>query len=120
MEIAEVQVEKIPEEEYFEKMKVVYPRAEEDLIDFLNRCKLENKGVMLQIDRRPTFRPSGSIPVERWMHQGTIKFNKGAMEVGGFSGTKLSYSEDVNKYSYRNNYKGKHLMTRTQWRRFQR
>ncbi|KAK2422316.1 hypothetical protein QL285_032860 [Trifolium repens] len=168
MEITEVQVEKIPEEEYFEKMKVVYPRAEEDLIDFLNRCKLKNKGVMLcarcsavcdkeataglmkfqfvasrqganpkqhqdkgkgiptrpnnmvQIDRRPTFRPSGSIPVERWMHQGTIKFNKGAMEVGGSSGTKLSYSEDVNKYSYRNNYKGKHPMARTQWRRFQR
>ncbi|WJX90122.1 hypothetical protein P8452_72053 [Trifolium repens] len=47
MEVSEVQVEKIPEEEYFEKMKVIYPRAEEDLIDFLNRCKLENKGVML-------------------------------------------------------------------------
>ena len=47
MEVTEVQAEKIPEEEYFEKMKVVYPRAEEDLIDFLNRCKLENKGVML-------------------------------------------------------------------------
>ncbi|KAK2422828.1 hypothetical protein QL285_033329 [Trifolium repens] len=168
MEVTEVQVEKIPEEEYFEKMKVVYPRAEEDLIDFLNRCKLENKGVMLcarcsavcdkeataglmkfqpvanrqganskpprdkgkgilarpnsmvQTDRRPTFLPSGSIPIERWMHQGTIKFNKGAMEVGGSSGTKLSYSEDANKYSYRNNYKGKHPMTRTQWRRFQR
>jgi hypothetical protein len=54
------------------------------------------------------------------MHQGTIRFNKGAMEVGGSSGTKLSYSEDVNKYSYKNNYKGKHPMTRTQWRRFQR
>ena len=168
MKVTEVQVEKIPEEEYFEKMKVVYPRAEEDLIDFLNRCKLENKGVMLcarcsavcdkeataglmkfqlmanrhganpkqphdkgkgiltrpnnrvQADRRPTFLPSGSIPIERWMHQGTIKFNKGAMEVGGSSGTKLSYSEDVNKYSYKNNYKGKHPMTRTQWRRFQR
>ncbi|KAK2436375.1 hypothetical protein QL285_021373 [Trifolium repens] len=168
LEVTEVQVEKIPEEEYFEKMKVVYPRAEEDLIDFLNRCKLENKGVMLcarcsavcdkeataglmkfqpvanrhganpkqphdkgndiltrpsnrvQTDRRPTFLPSGSIPIERWMHQGTIKFNKGAMEVGGSSGTKLSYSEDVNKYSYKNNYKGKHPMTRTQWHRFQR
>ncbi|WJX46260.1 hypothetical protein P8452_33079 [Trifolium repens] len=168
IEVSEVQVEKIPENEYYEKMKVVYPRAEEDLIDFLNRCKLENKGVMLcarcsavcdkeataglmkfqpvanrqganpkpsrgkgkgiltrpnnmvQTDRRPTFLPSGSIPIERWMHQGTIKFNKGAMEVGGASGTKLSYSEDVNKYSYKNNYKGKHPMTRTQWRRFQR
>ncbi|CAJ2679325.1 unnamed protein product [Trifolium pratense] len=27
---------------------------------------------------------------------------------------------EVNKYSYRNNYKGKNPMTRTQWRRFQR
>ncbi|WJX30008.1 hypothetical protein P8452_18592 [Trifolium repens] len=166
MEVTEVQVQKIPEEEYFEKMKVVYPRAEEDLVDFLNRCKLENKGVMLcarcsavcdkeatvglmkfqpianrlganpkpyqgkgkgiltrpnnpaQFDRRPTFRPSGSIPIERWVHQGTMRFNKGAMEIGGSSGTKLSYAEDVNKYSYKNNYKGKHPMTRTQWRRF--
>ncbi|KAK2409728.1 hypothetical protein QL285_045140 [Trifolium repens] len=168
MKVTEVQAEKIPEEEYFEKMKVVYPRAEDDLVDFPNRCKLENKGVMLcarcngvcdkeatadlmkfqpgasrqgaktiqyqdkgkgiltrpnnpvQIHRRPTFRPSGSIPVERWMHQGMIRFNKGAMEVGGSSGTELSYSEDVNKSSYKNNYKGKHPMTRTQWRRFQR
>jgi hypothetical protein len=47
MEVAEGQVEEIPEEQYFEKMKVVYPHAEEDLIDFLNRCKLENKGIML-------------------------------------------------------------------------
>ena len=47
MEVTEMQTEEIPEKEYFEKMKVVYPRAEEDLIDFLNRCKLENKGVML-------------------------------------------------------------------------
>ncbi|WJX39866.1 hypothetical protein P8452_27373 [Trifolium repens] len=168
MEVTEGQTEKISEEEYIEKMKVVYPRAEEDLIDFLNRCKLENKKVMLcarcsavcdkeataglmkfqpmasrlganpkphqekgkgiltrpnnpaQYDRRPTFRPSGSIPIERWVHKGTMKFNKGAIEVGGPSGTKMSYAEDVNKYSYKNNYKGKHPMTRTQWRRFQR
>jgi hypothetical protein len=47
MEVTDVQAEEIPKKEYFEKIKVVYPRAEEDLIDFLNRCKLENKGVML-------------------------------------------------------------------------
>jgi hypothetical protein len=167
MEIAEAQVEEIPEEEYFEKMRVVYPRAEEDLIDFQNRCKLENKRIMLcarcsavcdkkaaaglkkfqpvtnkqgakpnqyqnkgkgilsrpnpsLAGRSATFLPPGSIPVERWMHQGLIRFNKGTMEVGGSSGTKPNYSEDANKYSYKNNYKGKHPMTRTQWRRFQR
>ncbi|WJX56991.1 hypothetical protein P8452_42594 [Trifolium repens] len=74
----------------------------------------------VQTDRRPTFLPSGSIPVERWMHHGMIRFNKRAMEVGGSSGAKPNYSEDANKYSYKNNYKGKHPMTTTQWRRFQR
>ncbi|WJX34135.1 hypothetical protein P8452_22274 [Trifolium repens] len=123
-------------------MKVVYPRAEEDLIDFLNRCKLKNKGVMLcarcsavcdkeataglkkfqpatnrqeakpkqyqdkekciltrpnnpaKNGRMPTFLPPGSIHVECWMHQGLIRFNKGAMKIGGSSGTKPNYPED--------------------------
>jgi hypothetical protein len=46
-EVTNVQVEEILKEEYAEKMKVVYPQAEEELIDFLNRCKLNNKEVML-------------------------------------------------------------------------
>lgn len=29
------------------KMKVAYPKAEEELINFLNRCKLNNSEVML-------------------------------------------------------------------------
>jgi hypothetical protein len=37
----------IPEEEYVEKVKMVYPRAEEELIDFLQRCKISNTEVML-------------------------------------------------------------------------
>ncbi|MCI68012.1 hypothetical protein A2U01_0089271, partial [Trifolium medium] len=37
----------VTEEEYAEKIKVVYPQAEEELIDFLNKCKLNNKEVML-------------------------------------------------------------------------
>ncbi|CAJ2653075.1 unnamed protein product [Trifolium pratense] len=32
----------------------------------------------------------------------------------------VNAATEVNKYSYRNNYKGKNPMTRTQWRRFQR
>jgi hypothetical protein len=43
MEVTDKQVQEVPEEEYTEKMKVVYPHAEEDLIDFLNRCKLDKK-----------------------------------------------------------------------------
>ncbi|XP_045797576.1 uncharacterized protein LOC123891716 [Trifolium pratense] len=41
------QLVSIPEDEYYEKMKVVYPRAEEELIDFLQRCKLNKSEVML-------------------------------------------------------------------------
>ncbi|CAJ2646962.1 unnamed protein product [Trifolium pratense] len=41
------QLVSIPEEEYYEKMKVVYPGAEEELIDFLQRCKLNKSEVML-------------------------------------------------------------------------
>ncbi|KAH1237870.1 hypothetical protein GmHk_08G022674 [Glycine max] len=166
MEVSHVQVQDVSEEDYNEQMKVVYPQAEEELIDFLNRCKLENKIVMLcprcsavcdkeateglkkyqvvnkgarqnqrfdkgkrvmvqsntnqKSGRRNTFAPPGSVPVEKWMHQGLIRFNKGIMEVGGSSGTKQIGPQEANRYSYRNNYKGKNPMTRTQWRRFQR
>lgn len=32
--------------DYVEKVKVVYPRVEEELIDFLNRCKIKGSEVM--------------------------------------------------------------------------
>ncbi|KEH17010.1 hypothetical protein MTR_0054s0250 [Medicago truncatula] len=35
------------EAEFDEKIKTTYPTAEEELIDFLNRCKLKNSEVML-------------------------------------------------------------------------
>ncbi|MCI47114.1 hypothetical protein A2U01_0068355, partial [Trifolium medium] len=37
----------VPEEEYEKKVKEVYPNAEEELVDFLNRCRLNNTEVML-------------------------------------------------------------------------
>ncbi|GAU44958.1 hypothetical protein TSUD_28930 [Trifolium subterraneum] len=40
-------LESIPEEEYIEKIKVVYPKVEEDLLDFLMRCKAKNHQIML-------------------------------------------------------------------------
>lgn len=39
--------EVITESKFAEKMKVAYPMAEEELIDFLNHCRLKNYGVML-------------------------------------------------------------------------
>ncbi|MCI76864.1 hypothetical protein A2U01_0098134, partial [Trifolium medium] len=43
---------------------------------------------------------------------------KDSKVVAGSQDTKAAV--DANKYAYRNNYKGKNPMTRTQWRRFQR
>ncbi|MCI74127.1 hypothetical protein A2U01_0095391, partial [Trifolium medium] len=40
-------VKAIPEEEYKKKVQEVYLNAEEELVDFLNRCKLNNSEVML-------------------------------------------------------------------------
>jgi len=37
----------VTEDQFVEKMIVAYPRVEEDLIDFLNRCKISNTNVML-------------------------------------------------------------------------
>ncbi|WJX53646.1 hypothetical protein P8452_39618 [Trifolium repens] len=40
-------VKAIPEKEYDKKVQEAYPAAEEELVDFLNRCKLNNAEVML-------------------------------------------------------------------------
>ncbi|MCI81229.1 hypothetical protein A2U01_0102502, partial [Trifolium medium] len=40
-------IKAVPEEEYEKKVREVYPNAEEELMDFLNRCKLNNSEVMM-------------------------------------------------------------------------
>ncbi|CAJ2644935.1 unnamed protein product [Trifolium pratense] len=40
-------IKAVPEEEYEKRVREVYPNAEEELMDFLNRCKLKNAEVML-------------------------------------------------------------------------
>jgi len=37
----------ITEDQFVKKIEVAYPKAEEDLIDFLNRCKISNTNAML-------------------------------------------------------------------------
>ena len=60
--------ETAPEPQFDEKLKTTYPTAEEDLIDFLNRCKLESSEVMLcprcsvVFDKKATKGLEGSIP----------------------------------------------------------
>jgi len=56
------------EPQFYEKLKTTYPTAEEELIDFLNRCKLKNSEVMLcprcsaVFDKEVTKGLEGSIP----------------------------------------------------------
>lgn len=42
-----VTTEVLSETEFEEKIKLAYPKAEEELMDFLNRCKLKNYEIML-------------------------------------------------------------------------
>jgi len=37
----------VTEDQFAEKMEVAYPKVEEELIDFFNRCKISNTNVML-------------------------------------------------------------------------
>ena len=56
------------ETQFDEKLKTTYPTAEEELIDFLSRCKLKNSEVMLcprcsvVFDKEATKGLEGSIP----------------------------------------------------------
>ncbi|XP_045802327.1 uncharacterized protein LOC123895902 [Trifolium pratense] len=157
------QLVSIPENEYYEKMKVVYPGAEEELIDFLQRCKLNKSEVMLcprcsavfdkkateglnkfipfrrnkenwpnsrpmkkqnmahaktihqRLGNPNTFVPSNKSPMNKWVHGHASNFVRNSVDKGS-----SSHSVDSKKYVYRNNYKGKNPMTRTQWRRHQR
>ncbi|CAJ2649107.1 unnamed protein product [Trifolium pratense] len=186
----------VPEEEYEKRVREVYPNAEEELVDFLNRCKLKNAEVMLcprcsavcdkeataglqsvvpyaenkrkwpksrpsqkawpykganwgkpitkglsiqqRLGPQNTFKPSGRAPVNQWVSGQYVTFNRRMMKNGSSSNVNVNIvaepkgskvvagketvnaATEVNKYSYRNNYKGKNPMTRTQWRRFQR
>ena len=60
--------EATPEPQFDEKLKTTYPTAEEELIDFLNRCRLKNSEIMLcrrcsaVFDKEVTEGLEGSIP----------------------------------------------------------
>ncbi|MCI36066.1 hypothetical protein A2U01_0057288, partial [Trifolium medium] len=72
----------IPEDEYAEKIKEVYPHAEEDLVDFLQRCKLNNTQAMLcprcsaVFDKKATDGPNKFVPFVKnkgnWSNQRPI------------------------------------------------
>ncbi|WJX18504.1 hypothetical protein P8452_08296 [Trifolium repens] len=189
-------IKAVPEEEYEKKIQEVYPNAEEELVDFLNRCKLNNSEVMLcprcsavcdkeataglrnfvpyaehkrkwhnakpdhkgwphkkvdwsksvaktasihqRLGPQRTFKPSNKVSVNRWVGGQYVAVNKKQIEGGSSSNVNVKIvagnkspapakvlqetkaESGANKFAYRNNFKGKNPMTRTQWRRFQR
>jgi len=168
----------VSEDQFVEKMEVAYPKAEEDLIDFLNRCKISNTNVMLCPRCSTVFDKEAAKSIEGFLphtkHEGgcfenhpkfgfnkrgfpykmkSLEDNPGRNHKKTFNppskiptdtwvfswGKKTSYSTPPTKwvkrvattphqkeasnskrYAYNNNYKGKHPMTKTQWRRYQR
>ena len=63
----------VTEDQFAEKMRVAYPRAEEDLIDFLNRCKISNSNVMLCPRCSAVFDKEAAKSVERFPPQSKWK-----------------------------------------------
>jgi hypothetical protein len=183
---AEYIKETVLEPQLDENLNTTYPTAEEELIDFLNRCKLKNFEEMLcprcsaVFDKEATKGLEGSIPkpkkMGKWFANHRPKFsftnsyipyapngllinNSSTTNYVNQSGQGIflvpyapnqkwvqSTQKDVQhgknnvvkrnidvvndnkngnafeskKFAYRNNYKGKNPMTRTQWRKYQR
>ena len=55
--------------DYNEKLKVVYSRAEEEFIDFLNKCKLKDSEVMLCPYCRSVFNNKAAKEVKKTIPQ---------------------------------------------------
>ena len=171
----------VTEDQLAKEMEKAYPKAEEDLVDFLNRCKISNTNAMLcprcsavfdkeaaksvegyqpqtkrkggwfenrskfgfnkrgvpykmktsekyQVkNHKKTFVPSSKSPIDTWVFSGGKKTGHSAPPAPPTKWVKRAVkvpdqpeSSNPNKYAYKNNYKGKNPMTRTQWRRFQR
>jgi len=168
------------EPQFDEKLKTAYPTSEEELIDFLNRCKLKNYEVMLcpkcsvVFDKEATKGLESSIPKPKkrgkWYgdHRPKFSFTKSYIPFINNSSTTNYVNQsgqgknlvpyapnpkwvqsthknvqhgknnmvkrntsvvdnnnngiafESRKFTYSNNYRGKNLMTRTQWRTYQR
>jgi len=168
----------ITEDQLIKKMEVAYPKAEEDLIDFLNRCKISNTNAMLcprcnaifdkeaeksvegflphtehksrWVENRPkygfnkrgvpykmkpsgqssgrthkgTFNPPPKSPTDTWVFSGGKKTGHATPPTKWVRRMATTphqkEASNAKQYAYNNNYKGKHPMTKTQWRRYQR
>ncbi|WJX16101.1 hypothetical protein P8452_06177 [Trifolium repens] len=67
-----------------------------------------------------SFVPSNRTPVNQWVHGRNMGYGQRNVEKGNSSNFNPKKDPESKKYDYRNNYKGKNPMTRSQWRRYQR
>ncbi|KAK2384028.1 hypothetical protein QL285_071424 [Trifolium repens] len=67
-----------------------------------------------------SFVPSNRTPVNQWVHGRNMGYGQRNVEKGNSSNFNPKRDPESKKYDYKNNYKGKNPMTRSQWRRYQR
>ncbi|KEH16120.1 hypothetical protein MTR_0319s0030, partial [Medicago truncatula] len=133
----------VTEDQLQKNIERAYPKAEEDLVDFLNRCKISNTNAMLcprcsaVFDKEAAKAIEDSQPQTKWKGKrkdNRLKFN--------FSKRGVPYKDHSAGNSQKRNWRGtfnpsaksptdtwvfsggrksgKQPMTRTQWRRYQR
>jgi len=96
-------------------------------IPFINNSSTTN--YVNKNGRGKTFVPHAKAPEQKWVHlrHKNVQYGKNNAMKGSTSNivtrnvrTDTENPNDSRKYAYRNNYKGKRPMTRSQWRRYQR
>ncbi|WJX12400.1 hypothetical protein P8452_02908 [Trifolium repens] len=87
---------------------------------YSNVLNSQQAPVHQRLGPQKSFVPSNRTPVNQWVHGKNMGYGQRNMEKGNSSNNNPKKDPESRKYDYRNNYKGKNPMTRSQWRRYQR
>ncbi|KAK2384605.1 hypothetical protein QL285_071934 [Trifolium repens] len=87
---------------------------------YSNVLNSQQAPVHQRLGSQKSFVPSSRTPVNQWVHGRNMGFGQRNVEKGNSSSFNPKKDPESRKYDYRNNYKGKNPMTRSQWRRYQR
>ncbi|WJX12142.1 hypothetical protein P8452_02671 [Trifolium repens] len=87
---------------------------------YSNVLNSQQAPVHQRLGPQKSFVPSSRTPVNQWVHGRNMGFGQRNVEKGNSSNFNPKKDPESRKYDYRNNYKGKNPMTRSQWRRYQR
>ncbi|WJX20372.1 hypothetical protein P8452_09935 [Trifolium repens] len=87
---------------------------------YSNVLNSQQAPVHQRLGPQKSFVPSSRTPVNQWVHGRNMDYGQRNIEKGNSSNFNPKKDPESRKYDYRNNYKGKNPMTRSQWRRYQR